>query len=1068
MFISTLTKALSPKRVAMLALVAAGAMMASAQTFVADGVIWKASGNKVTAQKAGTKVTTGEAGPTVYAGDIVINAQIEYGGKSYIVSSIGSVFKDSEITSITIADGVATISRGCFSGCKNLKTAKFPADLTTFNGNMFENCTALEEFEIPGSAKEIASNQFKNCSSLRKLVIADGATALELSAGAFTVDEGVTIPLEEVVINRAIGNKYTAMDTKPFRGAKALKKVTLGGSCVNLPASYFENSTLETVVFESAFTTLNTNVFAATNISEITYPEGVTSIPASLMQNCKQLKKVTLGSAVESIGDMAFYNSTVSEIILPASLKSIGQMAFSGAKIAGDLVLPEAVKTIGVQAYANNGTLASVSLPAATTRIGDGAFLGCTSIAKFSVAAENENYSTDADGKYIQSKDGETIICYAPKAAGTEFTGNFKTVAPYAFYKSSLESITLPACNSLGDYALSETPITKLEVKGLVGRYVAKDCKSLKELTIGSPEVPFGIASGCAALEKVNFTKSTVVVKQDAFAGCTSLKSLDLGSILAILEADCFKGSGIETLIVGSTFPPAMAEGVFTAESSNITAKVPVDLVEDYKAADGWKYLNIAGDANLVAGGADMGMPAGLYYAGEDGMLHVAYADGNDDTYDVGGVPHTFQLIEFQNRIYGASAGKKFVYSATGSVDGDGKLFYISKIGGEVFQATVLDNAGNNAYKDPFGLYIYGEDLYVNDRNVCVRKVPASAIALPQSYPSWMENNWLGYYGMNWSYGCIKSGFAITTEPNKNVPLYWVGMKFNGNGIYRFVESDIVVPHKDENGKDVNPKLPEYSPMLAAMSPLFTTFNIDEANGHLYIYIEKTAGDENTMTRGGLYRIDLAKLYENPDPANLSALDPVLIDGSPVKYEGSGVTEHVGITQLAFDAKHEYLYWCYRAPSPEEAAANEASTFAEMGESGKYWWADKYDENNPLHHSGIKRIKLGEAKPTVEMVVKDVNGYGIVPVNYEGSTKPGSGVATVVVNGAKLVSVANNVVAAAEDVEVAVYDLNGVMVGAAVLAAGQEYNIDNLAAGAYVINAVAANGDAQAVKYIKK
>ncbi len=311
MFISTLTKAFPSKRVAMLALVAAGAMMASAQTFVADGVIWKASGNKLTAQKIGTTLTTDQTAPTVYAGDIVIKDKIEYGGKTYIVSSIASVFKDSEITSVSIADGVATISRGCFSGCKNLKTAKFPADLVTFTGDMFANCTSLEEFEIPGTVKEVASNQFKNCSALRKLVIADGPTALELSAGAFTVDEGITIPLEEVVLNRAIGAKYTAMDTKPFRGAKSLKKVTIGGSCVSLPASYFENSTLETVVFESAFTTLNTNVFAATNISEITLPEGVTSIPASLMQNCKQLNKGTLGSAVESIGDMALYKSTV-------------------------------------------------------------------------------------------------------------------------------------------------------------------------------------------------------------------------------------------------------------------------------------------------------------------------------------------------------------------------------------------------------------------------------------------------------------------------------------------------------------------------------------------------------------------------------------------------------------------------------------------------------------------------------------------------------------------------------------------------------------------------------------
>lgn len=1068
MYFSTLTKAFSFKRVAMLALVAAGGMMASAQTFVADGIIWKASGNKVTAQKIGTKLTTDQTAPTAYTGDIVINTTVEYGGKTYTVTSIAAAFAKSEITSVTIADGIATIGRGGFSGCSKLKSARFPADLATFNGNMFENCTALEEFEIPGATKEISSNQFKNCSSLRRLVIADGAAALEFSAGAFSADEGVVIPLEEVVINRAIGSKYTAMDTKPFRGAKSLKNVTIGGSCVSLPASYFENSTLENIVFENNFTTLNTNVFAATNLTEITIPEGVTVIPASLMQNCKQLKKVTLGSAVESIGDMAFYNSTLAEINLPATLKSIGQMAFSGVMLAGDFVLPENVKSVGVQAFANNKSLASFAVPAATTKIGDGAFLGCTAMAKFSVADDNENYSAGAEGKYIQSKDAETILCYAPKAAGTEFAGNFKTVAPYAFYKSALESISLPACTSYGDYSLSETPITSLEVKGLVGRYVAKDCKALKELTVGCTEVPFGVTAGCDALEKVTFTKPTVVVKQDAFAGCTALKSLDLGSVLAILEADCFKGSGIETLTVGSTFAPAMADGVFTAENSGITVKVPVDLVETYKAANGWSYLNIVGDANLAAGGADMGMPAGLYYAGEDGMLHAVYADGGEDTYDVGGVPHTFQLIEFQNRIYGASAGKKFVYSATSAVDGDGKLFYISKIGGEVFQATVLDNTGNNAYKDPFGLYIYGEDLYVNDRNVCVRKVPASAIALPQSYPSWLENNWLGYYGINWSYGCIKSGFAITTEAETNEPLYWVGMKFNGNGIYRFVESDIVAPHKNEEGKDVNPKLPKYSPILATVLPLFTTFNIDVKNGHLYIYIEKTAGNEQTMTRGGLYRIDLAKLDENPDPSSFADLDPVLIDGSPVKYEGSGVTEHVGITQLAFDEKHEYLYWCYRAPSPEEAAANEASTYAEMAESGKYWWADKYDENNPLHHSGIKRIKLGVDKPEVEMVAAGVNGYGIVPVRYEGSTKPGDGVSEVIVSNARLVSIADNAVVAAENVDIVVYDMNGVMVGATALAAGQTYTLDSLAAGAYVVSAVAANGDAQAVKVIRK
>ena len=157
-------------------------------------------------------------------------------------------------------------------------------------------------------------------------------------------------------------------------------------------------------------------------------------------------------------------------------------------------------------------------------------------------------------------------------------------------------------------------------------------------------------------------------------------------------------------------------------------------------------------------------MPAGLYYAGEDGNLHCVYSDGQSDTYDVGGMPHAFQLLQFKNRIYGASAGKTFTYQNGADSGGDGKLFYISRIGGNTFQATVLDNAGGNAYKDPAGLYIYGDTLYVNDRNVCVRKISANSISLPINYTSWMENNWMSFYGVKWSYGCIKCGWAITKD----------------------------------------------------------------------------------------------------------------------------------------------------------------------------------------------------------------------------------------------------------------------------------------------------------------
>lgn len=1041
------------KRTALLTVLGVAGLCANAQTFVYEGVIYKASGNKLTAQKAGTKVTTGEAGPTAYAGEINVPDAISFGGKNYTVTSIASVFKGSKITKITIGDNVATIGRGCFQDCVDLTSVKLPANLEKIQGDLFNGCTALTEISLPGKSKEWSSNQFKGCTALRKLVIEAGETAIELGVGAF--NDGGNSALEEVVCNRQIGTKFGDVAQQPFRGIKALKSFEFGGSFVKIPSSFLENCTaLETVTFTNQPTEMGTNVFAGSGLMEFTLPASLTTVTSSCFQNCKSLKKVNLHNGVTSISDMAFYNAGVEAINLNEGLTSIGQMAFSGTKLQGALTLPSTLTRVGLQAFANNTAITEVAVPASVTTISDGAFMGCVGIARYTVAADNASYACDANNTMVYTKDGATLIAFAPKCTATELTGNFTAVAPYAAYGAAgLKTISLPACQNWGDYSFAGTGVSTLAVAGVVGRYVAANCPELKTLTIGGSEVPYGIAANCPALAEVTFKDPITTVKQDAFNGCSALKALDLGNILAIIEADAFKAAGLTDIKVSAANPAAMAEGVFTEAMKDIKVTVPVDLVDAYKNASGWKYLNIVGDANIAAGPSDMGMPNGLYFASPDGNLYCAYdeADGKGfDKYDVGGVPHTFQLTQFKNRIYGASAGTKFVYSATSTVDGDGKLFYISQIGGKVFQAVVLDNNGNNAYKDPFGLYIYGDTLFVNDRNVCIRKIPADAIALPQDYPSWIENNWLGYYGSPWTYGCIKAGWAITKTENdkgEEEPLYWVGMKYNGNGIYRFQDKHVGVSSDKPGTK------PEANSFLTGSSPIFTTFYVDEAHNQMYIYMEVCGSNEESLTKGGLYRVDIDKMEAMPEPGNfVTDWNAQLIDGSPVKYEGSGANEHVGISQLSPDEKGEYLYWCYRAPSKAEAETNEAQDYVAM-KQGKYWWADKYDETNPLHQTGIKRIKLGEANPVVEMVVPGAEGYGCVPVNFTGSKRP-SAVADIIAPAAKAdLTVVGDALIAHSNAFVAVYDMAGTMVAAGNLTAGQSLSLSHLTAGAYIATA---------------
>lgn len=1020
----------------------------SAQTFLHDGVVYQATGLKLKVldphKSTASKPIVPENGdlPADYTGDIVVPGTIEYNSKTYTVTDVASGFKGHPITSISLPETVTQIKIGAFDGCAELTTVVLPAKLTSIAQKAFNNCAKLKEVTLPGTLTKLANEIFKGCTSLEKFTVENGEGTIAVNAALFGADG--TSALKEIYIYRALDlEKITAMTDKPFRGVKTLEKAVLGGTCTELNASFFENcSALKTVTLESEFTALGTNTFAGTALEEFTLPAAITEVPSMLFANTPALNKVTLGDGVTTISALAFSNSNISEINLPAALETIGDMAFQRCpKLAGELVLPAAVKRVGEQAFAGTA-FTKVSVPAATVAIGNGAFFDNAALASFEVSAENTAYGAAVN--HIYSKTDNSVLAYAPAAPETSFTGNYAAVAPYAFYGAAkLEEIKLPACQNFGDHCFQGTSVKEMSLSGVVGRYVLRDCKALTKLSVDTDQVPFGVATDCTALTEVSLNKNLTVVKQDAFKGTTALESLDLGNVLAILEADCFAGSGLKNIKVASHFPSAMAAGVFT-ESSAITATVPADRVDAYKEADGWKYLTIEGDANLAAQGADMGMPAGLYYAGDDGVLHCAYEEGEATHYDVGGIPHTFQLLEFNNRIYGACAGQKFVYSATGATDGDGKLFYISKVGGNIFQAVVLDNTGNNAYKDPFGLYIYGEDLYVNDRNVAVRIIPASAIALPQDYPSWIENNWMYFYGANWSYGCIKNGFAITSVEGANgqpEPLYWLGMKYNGEGIYRFRTANVGTSSAEVGTKPVE------EPFFTNMKPIITTFQVDEKNGHLYMYVETGMSDADT--KGGLYRVNLADLEANPNPATMAEVNAILIDGSPVKYEGAGANEHVGISQLAFDRSGEYLYWCYRAPTKEEAEANEAQTPVDAAK-GQYYWADKYDENNPLHHSGIKRIKLGEANPTVEMVVPGVSGYGVADAGYAGSKNPSLGVVSVVAPEAELVSVSAGVITAAEDAEVSVYAVSGMLVSRQALAAGESAAIE-AQAGAYIV-----------------
>ncbi len=1054
------------KQAGVLSIMALSAVFgATAANTVIDGLEYTFKGSEATVAKPSTP----------YSGDLVIPATVEYNGTTYNVSALNaSAFKataakpNTTITSITFAENspITTLGRGQFQYCTAMTKLVLPKGITKVTQDTWGGCSALEELEIPGGIEKLGANDLQGCSSLKKLVFAAGDGAITVGANIWGGDKANERAIEELVLNRVLTANATGPNDLPFTGTTALKKATFGDAWTAIPDYYLQNcSAMTEVVLPAGLTTIGAQAFLNTGITSITIPAGVTSIATSTFNGCKNLTKVELSAATTSIGDLAFNNAPVAEINIPATLTSIGSYAFNGSNLQGAIALPEGLTKIGVQAFAENKGLTAISLPSTLASLGSAPFKGDVALAQISLAA-NEKFALSANGA-LTSADGKLLIAYPAAAAATEVTENAEELDNYAFYGAkNLTKVNLPNIATYGDFSLAATGLIDHALAGNIGRSVLADCKNLKSVKVASDNVPIAVCSGCTALESYTALEPVTIVRQDAFKKCAALKEVNLGNVCVIIEAGAFDGVDGLNITISSALAPALAQNVFV-EGAPITVTVPVDRVDEYKSAPQWCNLEIKGDANLAVGPTDMGMPAGLYYSGDDDQLHCVYADGETDVYEVD-MPHTFQLAQFKNRIYGASAGKKFIYSGTAGSEGDGKLYYISQIAGKLFQATVLDNAGNNAYLDPFALYIYGEDLFVNDRNVALRKIPADAIALPQDYESFTENNWFGTYNTNFVYGCIKAGFSITRDKDENgndEPLYWQGFKYNGNGIFRFKNKHIGTAQAP--GPDTQS---EYPYIFKAVSPIFTTFYIDEENRHLYIYLETQLAKASDL-KAGIYRFDLDRVIGTPDPVKMSDLDPVLIDGAPVKWEGGGASEHVGISQFSPDENKDYLYWCYRAATENDIAKMEQSKEAgDAATTGRYEWAEAYDAENPLHHSGIKRIKLGGSeKPEVEMVVPGVEGYGVIPVKYEGSKKPG-GVSDLVADNGKVaydrMLVAENSFMVTETAQVNVYGANGQLVKAQTVVADQVVELGGK--GVYMIQAIFADGAKQVAKVVVK
>lgn len=318
-----------------------------------------------------------------------------------------------KITDLVIPNGVTAIKGGVFSHLTGLKSVSIPSSVTSIGDASFQYCSNLESVSIPNSVTSISANAFLNCTSLTQATLSNGIKTI--GGSAFSGCSGLT--------SLAMPNSVTSIGDEAFKGCSGLTDVELSSGLTAIPNYAFAGCTgLTSVVIPEGVTSVGDYAFqncsamtsveipstvnwlgkydfdGCTALSEVgitdlaawckmrfgaekaspffyaktmklngepvtdlVFPEGISTIGAYAFAEYKGLKSVVIGNDVTSIAEGAFQGCRdLKDVTIGSSVTSVGQYAFRNCTGMQNLVVGNSVNSIGSQTFENCGNLRSI------------------------------------------------------------------------------------------------------------------------------------------------------------------------------------------------------------------------------------------------------------------------------------------------------------------------------------------------------------------------------------------------------------------------------------------------------------------------------------------------------------------------------------------------------------------------------------------------------------------------------------------------------------------------------------------------------------------------------------
>nr|DAI59256.1 MAG TPA: leucine rich repeat protein [Crassvirales sp.] len=371
---------------------------------IADGITYRI--NEKEAMVAAVEPSLTEAN---------IPSAVEFEGNQYQVIKINDkVFSgNTNLTVVTLPDGLVGIGNNAFYGCKNLESVTLPESLTTFGSNAFESCKSLKAIKIPSGVTTIPDHCFYGCSSLENVTISEGVTDIGIEAFLSGNLNALTLP-------------------------ESLEKIG--------DYAFYNNPSLKSVNIPAKVKTIGTQAFYNCGLTDLVIQEGV-----------------------QAIGDYAFYGNSLQNLTLPSTITSIGNYTFYSGYLQSITCNAATPPTLGDDVF-NIEITPSIKVPLASIA----AYRKVYGWKDFSNYYGGEEvidgvaYRIDDKGAYVQAAImTESEICLAENVAFEGAQYPLYKIADNAFAgNGSITLVTVPATvETIGSNAFDGVTYPIIKIK---------------------------------------------------------------------------------------------------------------------------------------------------------------------------------------------------------------------------------------------------------------------------------------------------------------------------------------------------------------------------------------------------------------------------------------------------------------------------------------------------------------------------------------------------------------------------------------------------------------------------